>query len=57
MHTVYVFESAAVIAFQSVCHSEIHQNNVILLFKNYFKNTKTYINFKQKNSKIFRIAN
>ena len=53
MHTKYVFESAVVIAFHSVFHSEIHQNNVIL----FFKNTKTYINFKQKNSKIFRIAN
>ena len=53
MHIEYVFESAAMIAFQSVFHSEIHQHNVIL----FFKNTKTYINFKQKNSKIFRIAN
>ena len=57
MHTEYVFESATVIAFQSVFHSEIHQNNILLFFKNYFKNTKTYINFKQKISKIFRIAN
>jgi hypothetical protein len=33
---VGMFESVVVIVFQSVFHSEIHQNNIFLFLKNYF---------------------
>jgi len=31
-----LFESMAVVVFQSVFHSEMHQNNIFLFLKNYF---------------------
>jgi hypothetical protein len=31
-----MFESVIVIIFKSVFHTEMHQNNVFLFFKNYF---------------------
>jgi hypothetical protein len=31
-----LFRSVIVVAFQSVFHTEMHQNNVFLFFKNYF---------------------
>jgi hypothetical protein len=31
-----VFGSAAVVAFQSTFHAEMHQNDVFLFLKNYF---------------------
>jgi len=31
-----VFENIVAVIFQSVFHSEMHQNNIFLFFKNYF---------------------
>jgi hypothetical protein len=31
-----MFESVVVVAFQSVFHAELHQNDVFLFLKNYF---------------------
>jgi hypothetical protein len=35
-NTEHLFGSVVVVAFQSVFHAEMHQNDVFLVFKNYF---------------------